>query len=149
MPSEGGTVKQHARLSTAAVGTRAMILGTGSDLMEIDRIRQSLERYGDRFLQRVFTATEVEYCRRKMRNAAESFAARFAAKEAAAKALGTGIAQGVAWTEIEVRRAPGRRPTIHFTGRAAERAARMGVRSAHLTLSHSRETALAVVVLES
>lgn len=117
--------------------------------MEIERIRQSIERYGDRFLGRVFTAAEVEYCRRKVHNAAESFAARFAAKEAAAKALGTGIAKGVAWTEIEVRRKPGERPTLHFSGRAAERAGRMGVRYAHLTLSHSREVALAVVILEN
>lgn len=126
-----------------------MIVGTGSDLMEIRRIQESIERYGERFLRRVFTPGEVEYCRRKVHNAAESFAARFAAKEAAAKALGTGIAQGVAWTEIEVKRARGQRPTLHFTGRAAERAARMGVLHAHLTLSHSREVALAVVILES
>ena len=117
--------------------------------MEIRRIEQSIERYGSRFLERVFTAAEVEYCRRKVHNAAESFAARFAAKEAGAKALGTGIAQGVAWTEIEVRRQRGRRPTLHFTGRAAERAAKMGVAHAHLTLSHSREVALAMVVLEN
>ena len=126
-----------------------MILGTGSDLIEIERIRQSLERYGERFLRRVYTAGEIEYCRRKVHNAAESFAARFAAKEAAAKALGTGIAQGVAWPEIEVRRAPGHRPTLHFAGRAAERAERMGVQRIHLPLSHSREIALAVVVLEN
>ena len=126
-----------------------MILGIGSDLIEIERVRRSLDRVGDRILQRVYTPGEVEYCRRKMHNAAESFAARFAAKEAAAKALGTGIAQGVAWTEIEVRRAPGQRPTLHFTGRAADRADGMGVRQAHLTLSHSREVALAMVALES
>lgn len=126
-----------------------MILGTGSDLIEIARVRQSLERYGERFLRRVYTPAEVEYCRRKIHNAAESFAARFAAKEAGAKALGTGIAQGVAWTEIEVRRVPGQRPTLHFSGRAAERAKQMGVRLAHLTLSHSREVALAVVVVEN
>lgn len=126
-----------------------MILGTGSDLMEIRRIEESIARYGDRFLRRVFTSAEVEYCRRKIHNASESFAARFAAKEAAAKALGTGIAQGVAWTEIEVRRLRGQRPTLHFTGRALERAGRMGVAQAHLTLSHSREIALAVVILEN
>ena len=126
-----------------------MIVGTGSDLMEIERVRRSLERFGERFLNRVYTPAEVEYCRRKVHNAAESFAARFAAKEAAAKALGTGIAQGVAWTEIEVVRSPGQRPTLRFSGRAAERADRMGVRQAHLTLSHSREVALAMVVLES
>lgn len=125
-----------------------MILGTGTDLMEIGRIRDSIARYGDRFLARVYTAGEIEYCRRKHRSADESFAARFAAKEAAAKALGTGIARGVAWTEIEVRRRPGEPPTIHFTGRAQERSASLGVRRAHLTLSHSREYAIAVVIVE-
>ena len=126
-----------------------MIVGTGSDLIEIGRVRQSMERFGERFLNRVFTPAEVAYCRRKVHNAEESFAARFAAKEAGAKALGTGIAKGVAWTEIEVRRQPGQRPTIHFTGRAAERARAMGVQRAHVTLSHSRDIAMAVVVLES
>ena len=125
-----------------------MIVGTGTDLMEIARVRDALTRYGDRFLRRVFTPDEASYCRRKVRNAAESFAARFAAKEAAAKALGTGIARGIAWTEIEVRRHPGERPTIHFAGRAAVRAEALRVRTAHLTLSHSREYAIAVVVLE-
>ena len=126
-----------------------MIVGTGTDLMEIGRIRNSIARFGDRFLTRVYTFEEITYCRRKIRNADESFAARFAAKEAAAKSLGTGIAQGVSWTEIEVRRTPGNRPTIHFAGRAAERAASMGVRHAHLTLSHSQDFAIAVVVLEA
>ena len=125
-----------------------MILGTGTDLMEISRIRLSVDRFGDRFLQRVYTHAEVAYCLRKVHNAAESFAARFSAKEAAAKALGTGIARGVAWTEIEVRRDPGCRPTLHFTGRAAERAAAMGVGRIHLSLSHSREFAIATVLLE-
>ena len=125
-----------------------MIVGTGSDLIEIARVRQSLARFGERFLHRVFTPEEIAYCRRKVHNADESFAARFAAKEAGAKALGTGIAKGVAWTEIEVRREPGRRPTLHFSGRAAERAASMGVRHAHITLSHSREIAMAVGILE-
>ena len=113
-----------------------MIAGTGTDLIEIARIRDSIARYGNRFLTRVFTPDEVTYCQRKIHNAAESFAARFAAKEAAAKALGTGIARGVAWTEIEVRRLPGQRPTLHFN-------------FAHLTISHSREFAIAVVMLET
>lgn len=125
-----------------------MIVGTGVDLMEIGRIRDSIARYGDRFLSRVFTGGEIAYCRRKLRSADESFAARFAAKEAAAKALGTGIARGVSWTEIEVQRRPGERPSLHLTGRALQRAEAMGVRYLHLTLSHSREFATAVVVLE-
>jgi holo-[acyl-carrier protein] synthase len=125
-----------------------MILGTGTDLIEISRVAASIERYGERFLMRVYTESEIAYCQRK-KNAAESFAARFAAKEAGAKALGTGIAKGVAWNEIEVGHMPGGRPTLRFYGRAAERASQMGVKSSHLSLSHSRDLAIAVVVLES
>lgn len=124
-----------------------MLVGTGVDLIEIDRIADSINRYGDRFLNRVFTPGEIEYCQRK-KNAAESFAARFAAKEAAAKALGTGIQRGVAWREIEVRRNPGERPTLRFTGRASERAGRLRVRHASLSLTHSRNLAMATVQLE-
>jgi len=125
-----------------------MLAGTGTDLIEIARIRQSIARFGQRFLERVFTPGEIAYCERK-KNAAESYAGRFAAKEAAAKALGTGIARGVSWLEIEVRRAPDERPTVHFTGRAASRAAAMGVTAASLSITHSRELALATVLLES
>ena len=125
-----------------------MILGLGTDLIEIRRIQESLARHGERFLRRVFTEGEIRYCERKRHGAAESFAARFAAKEAGAKALGTGISRGVSWLEIEVRRAPGERPTLHWSGRARDRAATMGARAVHLTLTHSREMAMAVVVLE-
>ena len=83
-----------------------MIVGTGIDVIDIDRIARSVERYGSHFLNRIYTAGEIAYCQRKRRNAAESFAARFAAKEAAAKALGTGIGFGVTWREIEVGREP-------------------------------------------
>jgi len=126
-----------------------MLVGTGIDLVEINRIAASIERYGDRFLARVFTPQEIAYCRRKRRNAAESFAARFAAKEAGAKALGTGIQHGVSWTEIEVRRLPGQRPTLHFSGRALQFADRLGVRHASLSLTHDRQIAMASVHLES
>lgn len=125
-----------------------MVLGLGSDLIEIGRIEESLQRYGDRFLHRVFTDSEIAYCQRKMKHAAESFAARFAAKEAAAKALGTGISRGITWREIEVRREPGERPTIFLNGRAAERASAMGVRRMHVTLTHSRDVAMAIVLAE-
>jgi len=124
-----------------------MLVGTGIDVVEIERIASTIERYGERFLQRVFTAGEIAYCQHK-RNFAESFAARFAAKEAGAKALGTGIQRGVTWTEIEVRRAPGERPTLHFSGRALERAERIGVRQVSLSLTHSQTIALASVQLE-
>jgi holo-[acyl-carrier protein] synthase len=124
-----------------------MVLGVGTDLMETRRVQESIERFGERFLQRVFTAGEIAYCQRK-RNAAESFAARFAAKEAGAKALGTGISRGVNWKEFEVKREESGRPTLHLSGRAAELAEAMGVRRIQLSLTHSREFAMAVVVTE-
>ena len=83
-----------------------MIVGSGIDMVEIQRIQHSADRFGQRFLRRVYTAQEQAYCLSK-RNAAESLAARFAAKEAGAKALGTGISRGVSWLEIEVGREPG------------------------------------------
>lgn len=125
-----------------------MIVGTGVDLTEISRIQDSVDRFADRFLNRIYTPLEIAYCRRK-KNSAESLAARFAAKEAGAKALGTGISRGVSWREIEVTHLPGGRPTLLFHGRAAERAATMGVTAAHLSLSHGRDLAIAQVVLES
>ena len=124
-----------------------MIVGTGIDLVEIGRIQHSMDRYGSRFLDRVYTAAEQAYCLRK-RKAAESFAARFAAKEAGAKALGTGISFGVNWLEIEVVRAPGGRPTLRFHGRAAQIAAAMGVARSALSITHTANLAMASVVLE-
>jgi len=124
-----------------------MILGSGIDLVEIGRIQQSLERYGERFLNRVYTSAEQAYCLRK-RKAAESLAARFAAKEAAAKALGTGISRGVNWMEIEVTREPGGRPTLRFHGRAAEIAARLGVVHTALSITHTSDLSMANVILE-
>jgi len=125
-----------------------MILGLGTDMIEIARIEHSLTRYGDAFLHRIYTPAEIAYCRQKRKTSAESFAARFAAKEAAAKALGTGISRGVTWTELEVLRLPGQRPTLHLSGRAAELAARLGIRHLSLSLSHTRELAIAIVVAE-
>jgi holo-[acyl-carrier protein] synthase len=124
-----------------------MILGSGIDLAEIPRIERSIERYGSRFLNRVYTPAEQAYCLRK-RKSAESFAARFAAKEAGAKALGTGISFGVNWLEIEVVREPSGRPTLKFHGRAAQIAAHLGVRHAALSLTHTGQLAMASVVLE-
>ncbi len=124
-----------------------MIVGSGIDLVEIGRIQHSMDRFGRRFLQRIYTDAEQAYCLRK-RNAAESFAARFAAKEAGAKALGTGISHGVSWLEIEVVRAPSGKPGLCFHGRAAQRAARLGARNAALSLTHTAQLAMASVVLE-
>ena len=124
-----------------------MIVGSGIDLIEIARIRHSAERYGERFLDKVYTTGEKAYCLRK-RNAAESLAARFAAKEAAAKALGTGISRGVTWREIEVVREASGRPSLRFCGRALEIAEGLRVRNATLSLTHTADLAMASVVLE-
>lgn len=115
--------------------------------MEIERIQHSIERFGERFVDRVYTAAEKTYCSRK-RNFAESFAARFAAKEAGAKALGTGINHGVNWLEIEVVREPGGRPTLLFHGRARHWAEKIGMKHAALSLTHTATLAMASVVLE-
>ncbi len=124
-----------------------MIVGSGIDLVEIGRIQQSMDRYGERFLDRVYTSAEQAYCKRK-RKAAESFAARFAAKEAGAKALGTGISFGVNWLEIEVVRAPSGKPSLQFHGRAAQIAERLGVVNSALSITHTGSLAMASVVLE-
>ena len=124
-----------------------MVIGLGTDLIEIARISRSVERFGDNFLHRVYTAGEIAYCMAK-KNSAESLAARFAAKEAGAKALGTGISRGVSWREFEVRRQPGQRPELHLSGRAAEIATHLGIKRLSLSLSHSRELSIAVVVAE-
>ncbi len=124
-----------------------MVIGVGTDLIEIARIRHSITRFGDRFLHRVFTPGEIAYCRSK-KNAAESFAARFAAKEAGAKALGTGISHGISWLELEVAREPSGKPSLHLSGRAALRVRSLGVATISLSLTHSKDFALAVVVME-
>ncbi len=124
-----------------------MIVGTGVDIVEVPRVAAAIARFGKRFLERVFTDAEIRYCQSR-RNSTERLAARFAAKEAALKALGTGWGRGVAWKEVEVRREPGGRPTVHFSGRAAEVAARLGMKQAALSLSHTAEQAIAQVILE-
>jgi holo-[acyl-carrier protein] synthase len=124
-----------------------MIAGTGTDLIEIERIERSIARYGQRFLDRVFTAAEQAYCNSK-KTSAESYAARFAAKEAGAKALGTGISHGISWAELEVVRSPSGKPSLILHGRAAGRASALGVTGISLSLTHSRTTALAVVIME-
>lgn len=124
-----------------------MIIGIGTDLIEIERIERSYKRFGQSFLDRVYTAAEVEYCMRK-KNYAESLAARFAAKEAGAKALGTGISHGVSWREFEVRRQRSGKPELHLSGRAAQIAEKLGIRRISLSVSHSRTMSIAVVVAE-
>jgi holo-[acyl-carrier protein] synthase len=125
-----------------------MIVGTGVDIAEVPRIRASIERFGDRFLRRIFTDGEMRYCERKA-SRFESYAARFAAKEAGMKALGTGWSRGVRWRDIEVVRPKGQRPTIQFHGEAAAIAAKLGTKNIALSLTHTSEQALAHVILEN
>ena len=124
-----------------------MIVGTGVDISEVSRIAATVKRFGDRFLQRVFTPAEVRYCMGKT-NAAERLAARFAAKEAGMKAIGTGLRHGVTWQDVEVLRLPGQRPILKFNGKGAEFADRLGCKRTHLSLSHTKEQAIAYVILE-
>ncbi|HET9181758.1 MAG TPA: holo-ACP synthase [Candidatus Angelobacter sp.] len=125
-----------------------MIVGTGVDIAEVTRIKAAVERFGERFLARVFTSEEVRYCTSKA-NSAERLAARFAAKEAGMKAIGTGLRHGVTWHDLEVVRQPGHRPELRLTGKAAEFAARLGGKRVYLSLSHTAEQAIAFVILES
>jgi holo-[acyl-carrier protein] synthase len=127
---------------------RMAIVGTGIDITEVARIAASIERFGERFLKRVYTANEIAYCQRKKRGANESFAARFAAKEAAMKAIGTGLRRGVTWQDVEVGREPGGRPTIIFHRKAAEFAAKLGMNRAALSITHTEHEAIAQVILE-
>ena len=117
------------------------MLSTGVDFIEIDRVAGVLKRYGDRFLQRIFTPGEISYCRGR----APNLAARFAAKEAVMKSLGTGF-RGVGWRDVEVVRAPSGAPSPRLHGRARRRAERLGVTEIAISLSHSRGYAMVVAV---
>jgi holo-[acyl-carrier protein] synthase len=125
-----------------------VIVGTGIDIAEVPRIAATIRRFGDRFLRRIYTEGEIRYCDSKA-NRIERYAARYAAKEAGMKALGTGWSRGVRWRDIEVARQPGSRPTIVFHGRAAEIAEKLGGRHVSLSISHTKEEAIAHVILES
>jgi len=125
-----------------------MIVGTGIDITEVPRIREVIERHGERFLKRIFTEGEIQYCESKA-NRMERYAARFAAKEAGMKAIGTGWNHGVRWRDIEVARKPGGRPTLLLHGKAAEFAAKLGTTNIALSLTHTAEEAMAQVILES
>ena len=123
----------------------ATIIGLGLDTTDIDRVSDTIDRYGDRFLHRVFTEGEIAYCARR-RVPAIHFAGRFAAKEAAMKALGTGRSRGVLWRDVEVVRLGGP-PQLQLHGGAARRFAAMGGRSSLLTITHSDDLAMAQVLL--
>jgi holo-[acyl-carrier protein] synthase len=124
-----------------------VIIGTGLDVVEIARVRRLMDRWGDRFLARVFTPGELAYALGR-RHPAEHLAARFAAKEATLKALGTGLSLGVRWREMEVLRAPGQRPTLALSGRTAALSAARGIRRLSVSLTHDAGLAMASVLAE-
>ena len=124
-----------------------MIVGSGLDIAEIDRIEAAITRHGAPFIDRLFTPEEAAYCER-FKNRYERYAARFAVKEAAMKALGTGWSRGVRWRDIEVTREPGGRPGLRLQGAAREIADRLGVKHISVTITHSGNLALAQVIFE-
>ena len=116
----------------------------GIDLIEIERVRRALERY-PRFRERCFTEAERAYCESRP-NPAQSYAGRFAGKEAVGKALGFGVARAFAWREVEIAGRP--KPSVHLSGRIAEWAERAGAGAVDLSMTHSRELASAVAIIE-
>jgi len=123
------------------------VIGIGVDLVECARIGHSLDRFGERFLRRVFTEGEIKYCM-SMKFPDRHLAARFAAKEAVSKAFGTGIGKAMGWRDIDVHKKPSGEPFLVFQGGAKELAKQRGVTNALITLSHSQQHAVATIVLE-
>jgi len=125
-----------------------MIYGIGVDLVRVDRIAAILERYGERFLQRIFTPQEIAYCQGQAW-AVSGLALRFAAKEAFSKALGVGLRRrGIRWREVEVVPNPMGKPELHVTGRAGQLYQEAGIKNSHVSLTDEDNHAIAVVILE-
>ena len=125
-----------------------MIIGMGVDIAEVGRIQAAIERHGEVFLRRVYTANEREYCE-QFKNRYERYAGRFAAKEAGMKALGTGWRRGVRWVDLEVVREAGGRPTLALGGEAGKIALQLGVKHVALSITHTKAQALAQVIFEA
>ncbi len=118
------------------------VIGIGTDIIEVLRIANMIERHGELFLRRVYTNWEIEYCNAR-KAAVHHFAGRWAAKEAILKALGTGWANGIHWVDMEVRNEPGGEPRVSLGGRAREIAEELGIRSMPISISHCRHYATA------
>lgn len=123
------------------------VRGIGIDVVKVDRITESLERFGERFERRIWTDDELAYCRGH-KDPLPHLAARFAAKEALSKAIGTGLSAGVGWKQMEVVQPGGRQPTLKLTGRALEIFQEQGCTAAHVSLTHDGGLAIACVVIE-
>ena len=138
--SERPSEAQQATVSPTQPGAAGVLVGT--DLVEVERVAQTVARFGPRFLERVFTQEELRESRRRI----TWLAGRFAAKEACAKALGTGIGAAVAWRDMQVLRQPGGKPSLRLLGDAAARAASLHIVQMDVSISHTHQYALAVVV---
>jgi holo-[acyl-carrier protein] synthase len=125
-----------------------MIAGIGIDVIQNERIRESIQRFGDRFLNRIYTEGEIGYCK-KCADPGIHYAARFAAKEAAFKALGTGWAAGVTWKDIEIERLSSGKPELHLHGTALDKATEIGAKRFLVSLTHDQLVSCAVVILEA
>jgi holo-[acyl-carrier protein] synthase len=125
-----------------------VILGTGIDIIEVERIEASYEKFGDRFLNRILVPGEIEYCL-SHKKPGPFLAARFAAKEAISKAFGTGIGAQLSWQDMEVKRKESGEPYVVLHGDGAELMKKRGARVMHLTLSHTEKHATAMAILES
>ncbi|GAB4181751.1 MAG: holo-ACP synthase [Calditrichia bacterium] len=120
-----------------------MIKGIGTDIIEISRINDLISKYGDNFLNKVFTAREIDYCQKKV--TVESFAVRFAAKEACFKALGTGLRDGLTWKDFEILNDHQGKPVVHIHNKARDLIKSTKI---HISLSHNRSQAIAFVIFE-
>ena len=125
-----------------------MIIGTGIDIVDIERIEGLISRWGEAFLGRIFAEREILRCKERKRSS-ECFAGRFAAKEAFLKAIGWGLRNGIRWTDIEIENNSMGRPSLSFHGRAEAACRTLRIRKTHLTLSHDGPYAVAHVILEA
>lgn len=125
------------------------VVALGLDLTRIERVEETYQRRGERFLERIFTEGERAYCERRARTRFVHYAGRFAVKEAVMKVLGTGWARGVRWRDIEVVRQPGQAPELVLHGRSKEIAAERGMTRIHITITHDAGIAAAVAIGES
>ena len=126
-----------------------MIVGSGVDIAEVDRIKAAADRFGARFIERVYTPLEIAYVERRKSGRWERYAARFAAKEAGMKAIGTGWRRGVRWQDFEVTNLPSGRPTLQLHGVAAKIAESLDVRNIALSITHTAREGSAIVILEA
>lgn len=126
-----------------------MIFGIGIDIIEVARIQKQIDSESNSFLKKIFTDKEIEYCESKIKNKAQNFAARFAAKEAFFKALGTGWRDGLSWKDVEIENDELGKPNILLSGKSKKNIQENDISKIHISLSHIREIAVAVVILEN